>query len=430
MAGYDDDQLAAMRMEDDGCPNFSGESAASDAARASRQLSSSNRKGEAMNSRKWLRSFSLCLILLLVPAGILAAVILSNNNDEPRVDPVRTQAWETTVRDKTSILVEQRLTEADQEADAALERHLQILAAFFQERGKGTLPFAQALLGLSGKWAYLQSHLPGCDDDAHSRYVQEQFDRCLFTNEDVKQAIESTAASYLTELTGIESRMLVLLRADIAACDPQAEKIFPDIRSDQAFLEAYGRVAQSALARVAQNTQLSLARETVVFAALASPLASRVIGALGARIVASAGVLGLSVSSTVGNLAAGFVIAVIIDKIIDTIMHAVGYDAEESLRVRVQQILDEVQANLVDGIPEARETYAQLCNLRDTDPDPEVRVACAEAAGAVERGGALGLKRELRELTKARRAACTQALQQWIAGRQTSLELTSLEKPQ
>jgi len=49
-----------------------------------------------MRSRERLKLLGLCAIALVLPAAIIAAVVL-NQNDEPPIDLVRSRAWGNTV---------------------------------------------------------------------------------------------------------------------------------------------------------------------------------------------------------------------------------------------------------------------------------------------------------------------------------------------
>src|SRR5262249_45758547 len=125
----------------------------------------------------------------------------------PDLVRLRAGAWEK---------VAGRLREADRASRALAEQHLARVTEFFAGRRKAADAFAEDALSFKGKWALLKSKLPYADKDGYERYLREAFERHLFTAGDLADCVRSAAAGYVTELEGVENRLLVAVRADLS----------------------------------------------------------------------------------------------------------------------------------------------------------------------------------------------------------------------
>jgi hypothetical protein len=121
------------------------------------------------------------------------------------------------------------------------------------------------------------------------------------------------------------------------------------------------------------------------------------------RLGISGAILSAGAASSWRTLGVGLVVALALDAVVNRIIKAAGYDAEEKVAERVAQMLDELGSTITDGDPEARATLEKLKAMQRDDPDQEVRAASAEAVKSIEAGTQLyGIRRELTKIAAAR----------------------------
>jgi hypothetical protein len=318
----------------------------------------------------------------------------------------RARAWQR---------AETLLAGAEREAAAALDKHLASVHDFLARRKPGSRAFAGAVLGLRGKWELVKNQVSGGDGE-YAAFLQGAFSEHLFRGEDLEQAVAAAARAYLSELDGIEASLLVRLRADLAdGVQPPAGL---PAGSDEVFRSRYRELA----GRVEQDLRTDLAyvagREALswtLLPELVNAVTRRIVTALAVRAGFSSAGLAASTTFSAVTFGASLVAFFVLDYVIDRIVKAAGYDAEEKVAGRVAQALDDLGRILTDGDPEARATLAKLQAMQQTDPDPEVRAACVEAVQSIEAGARLfGLRGELTKIAAARASVRKEALRRLI----------------
>jgi hypothetical protein len=164
------------------------------------------------------------------------------------------------------------------------------------------------------------------------------------------------------------------------------------------------------LPRIAQDLQVGVAGQ--VTSLVGSEIAASV---LGRSLIARIGLTGGGFWSAVGRsgvtIAVGTVAWFAMDYIVDWILQLIGYGPEADLARNVEQALGRMQSQLIDGDPAAIAAYERL---RQSESEalliiPEDQQRFRQEADAIERSGALGLRREFQKLhdlqCKTRRAA-------------------------
>lgn len=330
----------------------------------------------------------------------------------PTLSPIELAALRRRAWDK----IAPRLDEADRASEAAVAEKLNDLDGFFRARRAGVPAFAADVLSLSGKWRYVKSKMPTADDDAHLKYLNERFEQYVFPTAELRQSLESVVGGYLSRLAGLESQLLVDVRADLsdsAFAVPGAPQLVP---SEAAWRADFARMIDSVAADVARDVGVgaSLTTASLVGGEVAAQIAVRVATAVATRLGVSAGVLSAGAASSWATFGIGLVAAVVVDYALEKAVKAAGYDPVERIAARVNAILDQVQSMLVNGDPDAVATYAKLSTLARDDPDATVRDECRRAAAAIEQGGGLGLRRELLDLHRLRAAVRREALRRLI----------------
>jgi hypothetical protein len=359
---------------------------------------------------------ALCLVVLI--ACIIAEVKLISAlfASAPAADhkaappPVPTP----TVRSRGWGKAEPLLEQADRQAALAIDKHLASIHAFLDERKPGSRAFAERLLSLRGKWELVIAQI-GNDSD-YAAFLQEAFEEHVFPMKDLEKAVAMAVRSYLAELDGIDDDLLVRLRADLSD-DELPRTAIPALRSDQAFRNHYHELSQQVAQDLRTDLAVVAARELFLFEAsnVATDLTLKAGAAVAARLGISSTILGAGAASTWQTLGVGLVVALVLDAVVNRIIKAAGYDAEERVAERVAQTLSDLGRTITDGDPQARATLEKLKAMQRDDPDADVRTACAEAVRSIEAGTQLyGLRREFTTINAARASLRKETLRRLI----------------
>jgi hypothetical protein len=312
------------------------------------------------------------------------------------------------------------LAAAERQATATLDKRLDSIHAFLDERKPGARAFAERLLSLRGKWELVKSHIG--DQGDYAAFLQEAFGEHLFAMQDLEKAVATAVRSYLAELESIEEELLVRLRADLAD-DELPRTVIPVLRSEQALRSHYHELSQRVAEDVRTDLGIVAGREVVLWQAtnVATDLTLEVGAAVVSRLGISSTILAAGAASTWRTLGVGLVVGFVLDVVINRIIKAAGYDAEEKVAERVVQMLDDLGRTITDGDPEARATLKKLKAMQKDDPNPEVRAACTEAVGSMEAGTRLyGLRRELTKISAARASLRKETLRRLIHDREVT----------
>jgi hypothetical protein len=260
--------------------------------------------------------------------------------------------------------------------------------------------------------------------DKYAKFLLDRFETHLFKSDDIQKLLEAAVKTHLASLDGMDNQLLVNLRADIDDDLPTASLVIRALRSEKAFREAYSRAKDHITPLLNAKLKESVALEMLSFVAgdLAARLAVRVGAAVATRLGVSSGILASGAAASVATFGVSVLACIMVDAAIDEIMKRTGNDPEEKVAARIGEILDGVRESLVDGNAEAQGVYKLALKLAILDPELDVRVEAHKTVRAVEAGGALGLKRELIEYTKARSAQRRAALEKLFKGTSTEVE--------
>lgn len=351
---------------------------------------------------------------LFVPLGPVAEPrIMPPGVELPATNtPIDWSAWRKKAWDK----IEPRIAEADAADRAALETQLATVDAFFQERRPGTKAFAEAVLSFKGKWVFVKSKLPTAEDGDHLKFLNEKFERNIFTIDELRRVIESSIGGYVSRVQGIENQLLVDVQADLSERELAVAGAPLANVPEGEFRNRFEALLQSVATSVAHDSQFAASREVVSFVAgeIAAQIAVRVATAVATRLGISAGILGTGAASGWATFGLGLVAAVVIDVAIDKITRAAGYDPVAKVAAKVDEVLGQVRTMIVDGDPEAVRDLAKLRVMAVEDPVAEVRIVARNSVESIEAGGYLGLRRELVKLHEARSELRREALRRLV----------------
>jgi len=247
-----------------------------------------------------------------------------------------------------------KLASAEKTSLQAGDKYVGRVKAFFAERKKGARPFADDAFSLWGEWELVNSKLPWSDGDEQSRYLCACFERHIFRSDELKELIEFVVREYLSELNGIEDRLLIDIRADVSDSKAIPLNLQLAIKSDESFKTAYAQIAEQIRSAVELDTGVLVARQLPGFLAYEVGVAIyvRILGVVGARMGLSAGILGAGAALSVETFGVGMLAGFVFDRILKWGMLEAGYDPEGELAAKMCEFLDKTQALLLDGDPQ------------------------------------------------------------------------------
>ena len=293
--------------------------------------------------------------------------------------------------------VEPHLDRLDQESAAIAERQLSRISAFLNEKKKrGAKAFADAAFSWTAKFNLVVGKVQGDDGARLRRYLQEQFELNVFKSEELQDLLESVIAGVATECGGAENQALFQIRVDIAE-DELFKGTLPPLQTDQAFQEEYQRLSEQMLPTVLTDLHVGVASQATNFAA--SEVAARQFGpGLAQRL----GISGSGFWSSVGRSATVIGVGVVawwaLEKIFDWLMDLFGYGPAAELAGKVQQSLNRLESQLINGDPAAVADYEQLRQQERDSPTADAQEEFRQGAERIEQSGTLGLRREFRKL--------------------------------
>lgn len=330
-----------------------------------------------------------CIIALACQIGGLASDIHTATNPA---------AAHGRIQSKVQPLLEQ----ADRRAAQLLDKHLASIHAFLDQRKAGSRAFAERMLSIRGKWEALKSLIG--DDSDYTAFLQEAFAEHLFPMDELKKVVDAAVRSYLAELESIDDDLLVRLRADLGD-DALPRIAIPALSSEQALRNHYHELSQ----RVAQDMRFDLAvlagRELFSWPAgnIATDLTMQVGAALATRLGISTALFEAGAASTWETLGISLIVSFVLDAVIDRIIKAAGYDAEQKIAERVEETLSGLGRTITDGDANARAALETLKAMQRAAPDTRQRAECAQAIQSIETGTQLyGLRHELTKISAAR----------------------------
>ena len=321
------------------------------------------------------------------------------------------------LRQRAWTRIEARLDEADLASQQAMKESLDRVVSFFRSKHGGARPFAEDVLSLRGKWAFVKEYLPFTQPGSHAQFLQERFVHRVLNPQDLQACLEGCVTGYVSRLQGIENQLLVKVRADLSEGELMTVAL-PVIKDRGLFAQEFERRMKEAAQIVNRDTQVRVGQEclSLVGGELAAVLVLRVGVAVTQRLGTSAGLLGAAVSSSWATLGLGVIAMFAVDYLLSAALSAAGYDPESAIAERIVAGLVNLEQMFVHGVPEARQAYEKLRDMARTDPDPGVRQACQVNADRIARGGQLGLRFEFEQLHRQRSQLRREALRRVVVG--------------
>ncbi len=275
----------------------------------------------------------LTLIAAAVLTGMAAYAVVKNVpalSTWSQCATARVQAWQK---------ITPRVRAADLNGRETADRREEFVRAFFADRKRHSRDFGEAVLSLSGKWAFIKSKLPYSDGDSHRQYLRERFAQIVVSGPELQDLIQSVVAGYINELQGIENDLLVQIRADLSDSDLARFETGAMLRTDEAFRNEYAKSLEQIAAVVQRDVMIQVGRETVawVSADIATNITISLATALAERLGVSAGVLGTGVASGTLTLGVGIAAGLVLDAILDWVLKIYRHDPAGEIAWKVDR---------------------------------------------------------------------------------------------
>ena len=266
----------------------------------------------------------------------------------PHYDPVRLEAWNK---------VQPRLQSTDEATKNEVDTSTEQIKKFFAERRQTFRAFASDVLGLSGKWAYLKGYFY---EGNHEKYLEECFERNLFSSSELKSLIESAVSRYVSEVEGRENQLLVAIRADLEGTELATPKYLPALGSEAEFRREYAAMMQKVVPILTKDLGISVTREVVSFVGseIAATLVMEIGVSLATEMGVSGGILGAGASSGAVTFGVGLVAGILVDMALDWIIRQAGYDPEGEIAAKVEKSLGDLERVILEGDKKTNERYS------------------------------------------------------------------------
>ncbi len=245
------------------------------------------------------------------------------------------------------------LDAADAKIAKALEDGFPAISIVFKRASTHVDAYSKKALGFSSKWRLIADAMPYASGDRHQQFLRDEFERLLFSQNELESAIRQTINGFLQEVRSVEGRMLVDIQADIADFPEHYEIATLDRETVEArfnaAIEDAMRIAGSDL-RANIGTQLT------------SLVAGEVLTQVAVRLGVSVGILGTGAASGWATLGVGVIVGIIIDQIISWIWDQWS-NPREQLAQHIQHHLDVLQALICFGDDEVQGLRQQLRDI-------------------------------------------------------------------
>jgi hypothetical protein len=342
--------------------------------------------------------FSSLLRTLGVICGLAAVAV--GYQFLPHYDPVRLEAWTK---------VEPRITQTKEETKVQAHQSTAKIKEFFAERKLNARAFATELLSFSGKWAFVKGYF---SQGSHEQYIEECFERNVFSSDELKSLIESAVSSYVSEIQGRENQLLVAIRADLEGSQLATPQYLPALGSEAQFRREYAAMLEKVLPVLSKEMGVKVTREIVSFVGseIAATLLMEVGVSLATELGISGGILGAGATSGAFTFGVGLIAGILVDMALDWVIRQAGYDPEGEIAAKVRESLDQLERTILEGDKKTRERYDNANWNSTWSWSSADRESASAEAKALESGGGLGLKQQLHQINDIRSRLREEAL--------------------
>jgi len=237
-------------------------------------------------------------------------------------------------RAEVQAAINRHIEEASQRSLAAITKRSDDFRTFVEGRKSGAKPFSEEAVSIYGKWRALKSKLPFTDSEGHKKYIIDQFDKHIFTPQQLSDRVKTVVEDSARDLDQEQNNLAVAIRKELLGRPLMAGEI-PVAREE--LTKAIDRVVSSAQVDAAKGAA------GLVVAEVTATVASQVLTRLGV----SAGVLSAGAATSWWTFGAGAAIAFAVNALWEWIDDPAGDIQEE-----VEDSLDNLGTKGADAIRE------------------------------------------------------------------------------
>jgi hypothetical protein len=335
----------------------------------------------------WFRSL---LRTLGVGTGLVAVAV--GYHFWPHYDPVRLKAWNK---------VEPRIQQTDEATKKEVDTSTELVDKFFDERSNHAYDFATEVLSLSGKWAFVKGYF---QEGTHELYLEECFEKHIFSSDELKTVIESAVSRYVSEIQGQENQLLVAIRADLEGSDLAGPTYLPALANEAEFRRAYEAMLQEVMPILKRDLGISVTREIASFVGseIAAALVIEIGTSLATELGISGGILGAGAYSGAFTFGVGLVAGILVDMTLDWVIRQAGYDPEREIASKVEASLQHIRSIILNGDRKTVEQYNNAKFYSTWSLSAADREASWAEAQRVGSAGGLGLRHQLNHINELR----------------------------
>ena len=223
--------------------------------------------------------------------------------------------------------VEQAVRRTEVQAEAEIDRHLDLLREVFEEAHRRVPNFVDRVLSLGAKWTYITQ-----GETAFKQRVLAAFEEEVIGRQDIEQAVLQILGSYVTTLNNLDSQLLVELRADMP--DPARAGIEGAFDPEKIVNQWVGTIP----------TTVTHALPKAIAGDVMSLVLGELAAVIGTRILVSTGVLSAGAASWPVTLGVGLVAGFIVDALVERLSGIRPYITEVC-----HQQLDKLYLEIAEG---------------------------------------------------------------------------------
>jgi len=257
---------------------------------------------------------------------------------------------------------------ASQRTAEALEARTEEVRSFFLKAQRQTGGFAKTALGWSSKWAMLVDAVPFNGSGRHETFLRAEFERQVFSPDELAKAIEHAVIGFVGDLASIENRMLVDIRADLMVSEIDSTRL--DIEGQQVG-EAFRKIVATSAESAAWDAAGDVS--TLVAAIVIERAVARALFGAARGTGTSAAVLGTGAATSCVSFGISMAVALVVDQILSRIWDW-AMDPEGNLRASLNDHLRELGDAICDGNRDSEGLRSQLQQLA-TERASERRLA-------------------------------------------------------
>ena len=214
-------------------------------------------------------------------------------------------------RAQVQAAINRHIEDASQKSLAAIAKRSNEFRTFVEERKPGARPFSEEVASLYGKWRALKSKLPFTDSEGHKKYIVEQFDKHIFTPQQLSDRVKAIVENSARDLDQEQNNLAIAIRKELLGRPLEAGEI-PVAREE----------LTKAIDRAVSTAQLDALKSAagLVVAEVTATVATQVLTRLGV----SAGLLSAGAATSWWTLGAGAAIAFAVSALWDWVDDPAG----------------------------------------------------------------------------------------------------------